>query len=182
MMRFFHLKYKQLLALLNNTVRHTHGLLTKPLHQDPPSAMRTMPPFKSSRIQNGISLNMAAKAMHVTPQTLDHIEHMRFGSLLMHPLFLVNILKGYARFLGLSDADIHHCLKHAKNLQQPNESVKVFNLHKAPLPAQKDPSFFILGFSICFVLGLWGFLTHAHHCESKMWIQNFSYKERIFSK
>ena len=66
----------------------------------------TMPPFRRVRLEKGISLSIAEKAMHLPAQTLEKIELGNWEALEMHPAFLINILRAYAAFLGVAPQDI----------------------------------------------------------------------------
>ncbi|MGB0919264.1 MAG: helix-turn-helix domain-containing protein [Holosporaceae bacterium] len=132
----------------------------------------TMPPFRRVRLEKGISLSIAEKAMHLPAKTLEKIELGDWEALEMHPAFLTNILKSYAAFLGVAPQDIQNFLPKATELpkrtfdyQEVEEDLLQKERHEKPSP------WALLG-CFAFAFLLWCALSFAHYNEQEVWTKS----------
>ncbi|MEH0002290.1 MAG: helix-turn-helix transcriptional regulator [Holosporaceae bacterium] len=151
-----------------------HGLWRSVRLGAPKTAVKThtMPPFKRVRLEKGISLSIAEKAMHLPTQTLEKIELGEWESLQMHPVFLANILKSYANFLGVAPQEIQSFLPNTQDVpkktfdyQEAEESLLQKKRHEKPSPWS------LLG-CFAFAFLLWCALSFAHYNEQEVWTKS----------
>lgn len=98
--------------------------------------------LKSSRIEQGLTLEAIAKKLRISKRQLVHLEEDHEN--LVCDVYTLGFLRSYARCLGLDENDI--CQKFKDQSNHPKSSPHNF---PAPLPGKGRPSFRILG--LCLV-------------------------------
>jgi len=101
--------------------------------------------LKSSRIEQGLSLDAIAKKLRISKRQLAHLEEDHEN--LVCDVYTLGFLRSYARCLGLDENDISQKFKNQAT--QPKPSPSIF---PAPLPGKGSPSFRILSLCLAAVL------------------------------